>query len=733
MPESASAKRSTEVIDKLRELAVISAYLALTLLATYPLARLAGSSIPQGDDSWQNYWNLWWAKTALVDRFVNPYVTSDLHYPYGTTLYFHTLNLLGGIFSLPIVVTFGIPAAYNVLVVASFVLSGYGTYRLTRYVLTRQTAPTELGSGVRLAAFFAGAVFAFSSYRYAHVLGHLDLVSTQWLPFSVLFLLKVRDEGGWRNVMIAALFLLATALTSSYYMVFVFIFLSCIVIDLFVGRTKEWSMPMRRIVSTVVVFLILGLPVLLPMLVLGRAEGRVSNVALDVNRFSADALAFVIPSPLSSVWGDIVASIHRVISPNGGVETVVFLGFVPLAVGGIGLKRCPALRRYWLPPLLLFASLALGPVMHVAGQAILPQLAAIMPYSLLASLPYGDIPRVPARYAVMAMLCLSVIAGAGLRTLLRNLKAPTQVAVASLLTALAIGENVIVPLPLMTVDEPPFFNQIRSDATRGGMLELPVQNERQDIPERMFYQTIHEKPIYGGYLSRALPPLSFDAVPGFSQLTTLSDGVDDVVRYDAAGLPGISRAALNFYGAGYVVIEKKFMAPAAFERGREIADRLLGPASRIYHSDQLVGYSVPQAPASAPPAIWLDTGWSYLERLPDHGLDGRTLRWRWMSERARLGVIAAHSTEVRLNFVAQALGRVRRLQFVVNGSEIATVPIGVARSVYETPPFQLPDGVTMIELRSLDGTDSAGPDQRQLSFALYGLELAIADRGESRP
>ena len=126
---------------------VVGAYLALTLLATYPLAAVAGNSIPQTDDSWQNYWNLWWIKTALVDRSINPYFAPDLHYPYGATLYFHTLNIFGGIVSLPIAITFGITAAYNVLVMASFVLSGYGTFRLTLYVLTRRI-PTD---GQRLA------------------------------------------------------------------------------------------------------------------------------------------------------------------------------------------------------------------------------------------------------------------------------------------------------------------------------------------------------------------------------------------------------------------------------------------------------------------------------------------------------------------------------------------------------------------------------------------------------
>lgn len=187
-------------MHKQREAVVIGAYLALAVLATHPLALRAGSAIPMGGDSWANYWNLWWVKTALLERGVSPYVTPDLHFPYGTTLYFHTLNLLGGIVSLPIVSALGVPAGYNFLVLLSFVLSGYGTYRLVLYVLTRQSPTMEPGRALQLGAFVAGVAFTFSSYRYAHLLGHLDLVSTQWLPFSMLFLLQARDEPGWRNL-----------------------------------------------------------------------------------------------------------------------------------------------------------------------------------------------------------------------------------------------------------------------------------------------------------------------------------------------------------------------------------------------------------------------------------------------------------------------------------------------------------------------------------------------------
>jgi hypothetical protein len=50
------------------------------------------------------------------------------------------------------------------------------------------------------------------------------------------------------------------------------------------------------------------------------------------------------------------------------------------------------------------------------------------------------------------------------------------------------------------------------------------------FPRRMLWQTVHGRPVFGGYLSRSLPPLRFDAVPGFAQFKNAISAIDDVVR-----------------------------------------------------------------------------------------------------------------------------------------------------------------------------------------------------------
>ncbi len=70
----------------------------LTLVMTYPLIRRFTSAIPgDGFDGWQNYWNLWWVRQALLVEHTHPWFTDMLYAPVGVSLLFHTLNLFNGL------------------------------------------------------------------------------------------------------------------------------------------------------------------------------------------------------------------------------------------------------------------------------------------------------------------------------------------------------------------------------------------------------------------------------------------------------------------------------------------------------------------------------------------------------------------------------------------------------------------------------------------------------------
>ena len=705
----------------LREAIVLAAYTVATVTVTYPLVPNLGTVIPGDGDAWQFYWNLWWVKRAILDLHASPFFTSDMYFPYGASLYFHTLNLLPSALVLPIVATAGLTPAYNALVLLSFVTSAYGMFRLALYVLTRDGIKgAEPRFTTRMAAFVAGLIFAFSAYRFVHTLGHLDLLSTQWLPFTVLFLLKSRTEAGWRNLVACVILLAATALTSWYYLLFVLVFVALVLADDIVRR--NWT-AVRRVTLSLLLLVLVISPILVPMVSLARTEGRTIDPAYDIDRFSTDLLAFVTPSFMHPVWGDVVAPWYvRFARSNSGIESVAFLGYVALILAGVGAFSSRVARRFWLVAFIGFCTLALGPVAYFNGRPVTPPWLP-MPYQWLTLSPFGDLPRVPARFVVMAYMSLAILAAAGVLRLLRDCSQGAAVTVTMLLAALVLGETAIGALPVSQVRVPPFYETLGRDQVLGALLEVPIPDDPAEFPRRMLYQTRHQQPVHGGYVSRGLPPFQFDAMPGFAQFKTLTDQIDDIVHYQADELEAVSLAVFDVYGTRHLVIDKTQMEVPDAERARQIADRLFGDRFRAFEDADRVAYHVRPPHSSAPPSIWLDTGWSYLEREP--APDGRLLKWRWMGRRARVAAIAGEPVKARLRFSARALQQARTLRLTVGATPLTVLEISPVRATYETSRFDLRQGVSFIELVSDAVSRPGTSDPRLLSVAVFELTLLI--------
>ena len=62
--------------------AALIGYWLSTLVMTYPLVRRFTNAIPgDGFDGWQNYWNLWWVRQALLVEHTHPWLTSHAVLP----------------------------------------------------------------------------------------------------------------------------------------------------------------------------------------------------------------------------------------------------------------------------------------------------------------------------------------------------------------------------------------------------------------------------------------------------------------------------------------------------------------------------------------------------------------------------------------------------------------------------------------------------------------------------
>ncbi|RME49914.1 MAG: hypothetical protein D6796_04095, partial [Caldilineae bacterium] len=590
-------------------LLVLSLYLLLTLALTWPWAAHFGDAFP-GSATWAFdestfVWNIWRFKHNLLDLRQSPLYTTDIFWPLGISLVLYTYNFLNALLGLPLLLAVNLPVAANTTLLLAYLLSGYGTYLLVRYLLPRH--PAAQG-----AAFVAGAVYAFSASRAVFAaLGHYDIVSTGFIPFFTLFFLKTLREPGWKNPALAGFFAALCLLAEMIFGVFL-LFLALILL-LFHHPPLWRRAPLRllaRLTLLGAVAAVLWGPVMLPIL---RAFAG-GDFALqgwgESLKLSADLFGWFTPTALHPLWGsDWVARLRQVqegTAPFSDVNTV-FLGYgVPLLalVGFVAFRRQ---AKGWATGVVVFALFTLGPLLQIRGRFLFPldnllreqgipqDVTFPMPFALLHYLPVIRANRVPARFSVVLELCLAVLVGFGVYRILGfkfqvssfkfqvssfkfrvsgfgfrvpgfkfQVRGWARVGASALLVAFALFDRLALPLPLTSAAVPDVYAKIGAEAGDFALLQLPLgwRNsfgvfgaERTQI---QYYQHVHRKPMLGGNISRA-PAFKFDYyrnIPLFQAIarTELPESDPPVDAETLARARAQAADLMTLYNVRYVVI-----------------------------------------------------------------------------------------------------------------------------------------------------------------------------------
>ncbi len=613
-------------------------YVLLTVALTYPLIRRFTVAIPgDGFDGWQNFWNLWWVRRALLEEHTHPWFTDALYYPTGVSLLFHTLNLFNGLAFLPMQLAWGLFPAYNAVVFFSFAISGLGAYLLARDLLGPRSS--------HLAAFAAGAIFTFSPFHFAHLLGHMQVISMEWVPFYALYLVRtVRavhpmsdpPSHRTRDALLAAFFLILIALCDWYYVLFCVILTAVVLVW---AAFQAWrsgstlphppgSSPARHlthlflgIASIWLLWAVVLSPLLFSMIREARQYSFMVPDPTDSRRFSADLLAFVMPQQFHPLWGRWAGQIR--VYQATLAEYQVFAGFTVLALALVGVltsrhplpkdqRRFPGtreMRGLWLVATIVFFVLALGPVLHIAGQTeLLPGGREIpLPYTwLVRVVPFMNISRSVSRYDAMVMLALAMLAAMGLNALAHRVRRGHLITTAALV--LIVFEFLPAPFPLSVSDTPAWFATLAADTRTGSVLNLPMNWDR---PSYLLHQTTHGKPLVAGYISRDDPRTLVYLAPVFQHFRNLGP---DIIAFDLAAQ---GRQALYDLGVRWVVLDHYQMpaGPGNITRDYTLATaaQIFGGQQPAYQDDRITAYEVYPTDRQAPYLV-LGSGW---ERFDD--------------------------------------------------------------------------------------------------------------------
>jgi hypothetical protein len=643
-------------------------YAALAALMTWPLALNMGIAVPGvGYDSWQNMWNMWWLKRALLD-LRNPYFTDALYYPYGTSLYLHTLNPINFILSLPVHAIFGLVVAYNFIIIGSLCASGYTAYLLAHDV-TRD----------RRAALVGGAVFACSGYLLAQVMGgHTHMVAAEWLPLAALALRRVAAAPSLRRVLLAGALLAVNVLCDWQYFLFIMLWAA------FYALAVAWSRRAPRaalpVVAAVAVAALLVLPLLVPTarLALETPTATTEGGAAFRTDHSVDLAGFLIPSQLHPLWGRAAARAQWFKNHMEIQNKTAYLGVPALALSLLALRRRSG--RFWMLGAALFALLAMGPLLQVGGAITRVPLPAAFIYAL----PFANISRYPVRFIVIAMLALAVAAAIGARALLARLDARPGRA-GALLTAVLVGlvalDN-LAALPLVGIYIPPVYAEMARDGERYGIFEAPLSY--RSSAGFLLYQTVHGKGIVGGYISRTRP----DPLMGIPLVRTIANAQDepDIVAQDAER---IAPSVFSYFNIRYLMLHSSGGALRYGDLTRLAAAAAAGAAPRPV--DWMLRYTVAR-PERPLPFIGLGGGWG----APVPTGDGAATRE--LAAPAALTVYSAAPAPATLTVALTSPARVA-LKVEVGGRALPPIPLASGAQTIRIP-LDLPAGETPLLLHA---------------------------------
>jgi hypothetical protein len=344
----------------------------------------------------QTMWFFNWWRFSL-SHGLNPFFTDWVWAPLGINLAWTTFVPLPALISIPLQVTVGEPATYNVIILLALPLAAFSAFLLCRRV-TGSFWPSVLG----------GYLFGFCPYMLSEVLGHLDLVSVFPVPLIALVTLKrLAGEISARRfaVLLAALltiqFLFFPELFATVTLVGGFALLLALVLFDGANRTR-----LQGLVTPVAGGYVISTAILSPYLYHLLAFEHPNGPIWPPSYFCADLIGFVVPRP-TIWWGsaDFAMAISRhfagYIIENGDYLGIVIIVFVEIFR-----------RRFWPTPsgkflTLLFLAIiiaAIGPALQVGGVAGLP-----MPWAIFQHLPLIE-NILPVRFMMYALLVVAVMA-----------------------------------------------------------------------------------------------------------------------------------------------------------------------------------------------------------------------------------------------------------------------------------------------------------------------------------
>jgi hypothetical protein len=462
------------VSDRRLAIGALAACLALAVLHTWPLATSPATlSRHDNADAMLNEWIVAWVAHQAPLSPLHLF-DANIFYPEPRTLAFSEHMVVQGLMGAPVAWLGGSPLlVYNLLVIAGLALSAWAMWLL----VARWTGSIAAGA-------VAGTLVAFNAHTLTR-LPHLQALHLEFFPLVLFAIDRLLVKRRVRDAVLLGLAVALQGLTSNYLLVFA----AVAAVVAVASRANEWWRPTPGrttallAVAVAVAAALVG-PFLFPYYLTQREQGLTRSL---------DEVALY-----SSTWRDYLSTagrLHYAAWSHRFLEgsTALFPGVAALALALVAVAAKPGLRD---------ARIRMSAAIAVAGVALsfgpaLPGYA-----TLYHVLPLLQGVRGAARFGVLALVAIAVLAGFGVASLRARLGSRIfWPALAAAIIVTVNAEALRAPIAFRPfAGVPRIYRSLRDPSVRA-VAEFPCFSP-VDILRNAPYvlnSTAHWKPIVNGY------------------------------------------------------------------------------------------------------------------------------------------------------------------------------------------------------------------------------------------
>lgn len=599
--EMITQKENTSSFEKALLFLVSAVLPALYLL---PLLVNPATYVAGYGDVWQHLWNMWWFKHSLALN-LDPFWTSEMYFPTGASLVFHSYSIYNMILGLISSMFLRVEVIYNILIAKSLILSAISAYFLGK----------ELTSN-RMSGILCGLVWSFSSHHLSHIM-FLHIFSIEVLPLCFLFYVRYLRKRATVYLFACALSIVVSTLASWYFLVFLFLLFGVLL-----SLTRD-LLTLKKLGLFIVILCVLLAPFLYLPFTEYLASPGATVVPLDMMKiFSSDILSFFIPPESNPLFSGVVSPFYLKVHTHH-TERTHYLGFSALFLTLLfvfaSLKRYAYKRKRSNAPeaynenlrelsderieqtMTMFVSaglflgmiLACGPYLQVNGQIFE---TIHLPYYYLSSLPPFSLMRSPNRFLMLTCFCLAIGAAFGWRLLSekmveRGLSRRGRYVVFLSVSLFFFVESMCsltVPKSKSTLSHP-FFDKLSEQPDHYPVLTIPLPQQDFSLP--LYHQTIHEKPLFGGYISRD-PIRGEQFIDSNAFLDFAREGRLAITRAEVANL----KRLLNRWKVPFLIIYKGGITNQSLTFLNDWGNKSIGTPS--YEDDDFLIFNLPDTTES---------------------------------------------------------------------------------------------------------------------------------------